>query len=159
MTKQTTSLVIQVPPTDAPSLIKKEMLFNLVRPMWSATPAAHYALCWQFGHPAADCPKGPPNAQCCCICGDTAPKTALDTASDTAPEMTLDTMPNTAPETALDTAPDRVPAMTLGKAPNTARGRPPTSRITAGEQRDLEAARHGALQNIPDRILYCSRCG
>ena len=49
ITKQTTSLVIQVPPTDAPSLIKKgNLLFNrvrLVRVMWSATPAAQCTLC------------------------------------------------------------------------------------------------------------------
>ena len=40
--------------------------------MWSATPATQCTLCWQFGHPAAGCPKGPSNAQCCRICGDTA---------------------------------------------------------------------------------------
>ena len=38
--------------------------------MWSATPATQCTLCWQFGHPAAGCPKGPFNAQCCRICGD-----------------------------------------------------------------------------------------
>ena len=27
--------------------------------MWSAAPATQCALCWRFGHPAADCPKGP----------------------------------------------------------------------------------------------------
>ena len=74
ITKLTTSLVIQVPPTDAPILIKKGiLLFNRVRPvraMWSATPATQCTLCWQFGHPAAGCPKGPSNAQCCRICGD-----------------------------------------------------------------------------------------
>ena len=40
-----------------------------------------------------------------------------------------------------------------------ARGRPQTARLTAGEQRAREAAWHGALQNIPDRVLHCSRCG
>ena len=40
-----------------------------------------------------------------------------------------------------------------------ARGRPQTPCLTAGEQRAREAAWYGALQNIPDRILYCSRCG
>ena len=74
ITKLTTSLVIQVPPTDAPSLIKKGiLLFNHIRPvrvMWSATPATQCTQCWQFGHPAAGCPKGPSNPQCCRICGD-----------------------------------------------------------------------------------------
>ena len=74
ITKLTTSLVIQVPPTDASSLIKNGiLLFNRVRPvraMWSATPATQCTLCWQFGHPAAGCPKGPSNPQCCRICGD-----------------------------------------------------------------------------------------
>ena len=49
ITKQTTSLVIQVSPTDAPSLIKKGIvLFNRVRPvraMWSAIPATQCNLC------------------------------------------------------------------------------------------------------------------
>ena len=40
-----------------------------------------------------------------------------------------------------------------------ARGRPLTACLTAGEQRAREAAWHGALQNIPDRILHCPRCG
>ena len=74
ISKLTTSLVIQVPPTDAPSLIKNGiLLFNRVRPvraMWSATPATQCTLCWHFGHPAAGCPKGPSNPQCCRICGD-----------------------------------------------------------------------------------------
>ena len=74
ITKLTTSLVIQVPPIDAPTLIKKGiLLFNRVRPvraMWSATPATQCTLCWRFGHPAAGCPKVHP--QCCRICGDSA---------------------------------------------------------------------------------------
>ena len=72
ITKLTTSLVIQVPPTDAPVLIKNGiLLFNRVRPvraMWSSTPATQCTLCWRFGHPAAGCPKV--NPQCCRICGD-----------------------------------------------------------------------------------------
>ena len=40
-----------------------------------------------------------------------------------------------------------------------ARGRPQTARLTAGEQRAREAAWNGALQNIPDRVQHCSRCG
>ena len=64
ITKLTTSLVIQVPPTDVPLLVKNGiLLFNRIRPvraMWSATPATQCTLCWQFGHPAAGCPKGPP---------------------------------------------------------------------------------------------------
>ena len=72
ITKLTTSLVIQVPPTNVPILIKKGiLLFNWVRPvraMWSATPATQCTLCWRFGHPAARCPKVQP--QCCRICGD-----------------------------------------------------------------------------------------
>ena len=40
-----------------------------------------------------------------------------------------------------------------------ARGRPQTARLTAGEQRAREAVWHRALQNIPDRVLHCSRCG
>ena len=76
ITKQITSLVIQVPPTDTPSLIKKGIVFFNricpVRAMWSATPTTQCALCWQFGHPAAGCPKGQSNPQCCHIFGDTA---------------------------------------------------------------------------------------
>ena len=74
ITKLTTSLVIQVPPTDAPVLIKNGiLLFNRVRPvraMWSSTPATQCTLCWRFGHPAAGRPKVSP--QCCCICGDSS---------------------------------------------------------------------------------------
>ena len=40
-----------------------------------------------------------------------------------------------------------------------ARGRPQTARLTAGEQRGRAAAWNGALQNIPDRVQHCSRCG
>ena len=40
-----------------------------------------------------------------------------------------------------------------------ARGRPQTARLTAGEQRAKEAAWNKALQNIPDRVLHCSRRG
>ena len=39
------------------------------------------------------------------------------------------------------------------------RGRPQTARLTAGEQRGRAAAWNGALQNIPDRVQHCSRCG
>ena len=40
-----------------------------------------------------------------------------------------------------------------------ARGWPQTARLIAGEQRAREAAWNGALQNIPDRVQHCSRCG
>ena len=40
-----------------------------------------------------------------------------------------------------------------------ARGGPQTARLTAGEQRGWAAAWNGALQNIPDRVQHCSRCG
>ena len=40
-----------------------------------------------------------------------------------------------------------------------ARGRPQTARLTAGEQRAWEAAWNKALQNVPDRVLHCSRRG
>ena len=40
-----------------------------------------------------------------------------------------------------------------------ARGRPQTTRLTAGEQRARQAAWNGALENIPDRVQRCSRCG
>ena len=36
-----------------------------VRAMWWATPATQCALCWKFGDPAAGCPKGQSNPQCC----------------------------------------------------------------------------------------------
>ena len=39
-----------------------------------------------------------------------------------------------------------------------ARGRPQTTRLTAGEQRGRQAAWNGALQNIRDRVQHCSRC-
>ena len=69
--KLTTSLVIQVPPTGAPSLIKNgSLLFNRIHPVKAVRPATQCTLCWQFGHPAAGCPKGHSNAQCCRICGD-----------------------------------------------------------------------------------------
>ena len=40
-----------------------------------------------------------------------------------------------------------------------ARGRPQTARLTAGEQRAWEAAWNGALLNITDWVLHCSRRG
>ena len=63
ITTLNTSLVIQVPPTDAPVLIKNRiLLFNRLRPvraMWSSTHATKCTLRWRFGHPAAGCPSQP----------------------------------------------------------------------------------------------------
>ena len=60
VTKQTTFLVIQLPP-----VIKKGILLSSrVRPV-SAVWSAQCSLCWQFGHPAAGCSEGHSNPQCC----------------------------------------------------------------------------------------------